>query len=183
MSRQNNSIATNQAAQEPRRFNLCAFLCCSKQSVRTVTDPQRRPPEAEQTNTNRANRVRQQPRRESRSRRQDGRPRDSESPSSFEEEQKAPLPKETNLQLTTNFTEKDVKYVDEQPDDREGRHKFKFYCPICLRYFTHMLQSACCQNYICLYCCRDLQVKEEKEPMYRAECPYKCSTTESGTLF
>ena len=103
----------------------------------------------------------------------DGRARDSESPSSVEEE-KQPK-KETNLQLETAFSEADIKYCDDQPEDRDERHKFKFYCPICLRYFTHMLQSGCCQNYLCLLCAKDLQAKEEKDYAFKAECPYKCN--------
>ena len=64
--------------------------------------------------------------------------------------------KESNLELTTNVNEADVKYVDLQPDDREERYKYKYYCPICLRYFSYMLQSECCENYLCLLCVKDL---------------------------
>ena len=78
------------------------------------------------------------------------------------------------MQLVTNFTESDVKFVDEQPEDREGRHKYKFYCPICLRYFTHMLQSSCCSNYLCIFCVKDLKDRELKEPTFYISCPYKC---------
>ena len=88
--------------------------------------------------------------------------------------------------METAIAETDIKFCDEQPEEREERHKYKFYCPICLRYFTHMLQSACCQNYLCLLCAKDLQVREEKDLEFKAECPYKCgstATTDNGGKF
>ena len=81
------------------------------------------------------------------------------------------------MQFATTVAEADIKCVDEQPEEREERHKFKFYCPICLRYFTHMLQSACCQNYLCFLCAKDLQEREKKDEKFKAECPYKCGTS------
>lgn len=83
--------------------------------------------------------------------------------------------------MTTKFAEADIKFVDEQPEVREERYKFKYYCPICLRYFTHMLQSACCENYLCYFCVKDLQEKEKKEDAFLATCPYKCTTPGSGS--
>ena len=91
-------------------------------------------------------------------------------------EPEQPPPKETNLQLETQYQEEDVKFVDMQPDVREERHKYKYYCPICLRYFTHMLQSTCCQNYLCLFCVKDLQEREKQHEAFKAECPYKCTS-------
>ena len=160
----------NQPPVQKKKFSLCAFLCCSKAAAARVND-------ADQLQNNR---VQQRP-----GQRRNGRPRDSESPSSSDEEQKqhrpaVPPKKETNLQLITKHTEVDVKFVDLQPDVREERYRYKYYCPICLRYFTHMLQSACCQNYLCLMCAKDLQVKESKEEAFKASCPYKCTTPGSG---
>jgi len=84
----------------------------------------------------------------------------------------------------TKFSEAEVGHVDMQPDVREERYKYKYYCPICLRYFTHMLQSACCQNYLCLLCTKDLQEREKKEQAFVANCPYKCTPVEgAGTKF
>ena len=37
-----------------------------------------------------------------------------------------------------------------------------------------MLQSACCQNYLCHLCSKDLQEREKKDLAFKAECPYSC---------
>lgn len=85
------------------------------------------------------------------------------------------------MQLSTKYAESDVKCVDLQPSEREERHKYKYYCPICLRYFTHMLQSACCQNYLCIHCTNDVKERETKDEHFYAECPYKCNSAGVGT--
>ena len=77
------------------------------------------------------------------------------------------------------MSESEIEFCD-KPEDREQRHKFKYYCPVCLRYFTHMLQSACCQNYLCLFCAKDLQKQEALMEAYHANCPYNC-TSAGGT--
>ena len=37
-----------------------------------------------------------------------------------------------------------------------------------------MLQSACCSNYLCILCVKDLKNREIKEPTFYITCPYKC---------
>lgn len=61
------------------------------------------------------------------------------------------------LRINTKFTKKDIKFKDEYPIGRgeegdEERKVYKYNCPICLRYFNHILVSTCCNNYICRYC-------------------------------
>lgn len=34
--------------------------------------------------------------------------------------------------------------------------KFRYSCPVCQRYFSHMLVTACCENYLCFFCASDL---------------------------
>jgi len=46
--------------------------------------------------------------------------------------------------------------IAEEKADKEGKLKYKYYCPICLRYFNIMLLSQCCSNYICHVCVNDL---------------------------
>jgi hypothetical protein len=60
------------------------------------------------------------------------------------------------------------------PEDRELRYQFKYYCPICLRYFSAMLMSQCCFNYLCHYCADEIMEREKAVESYVALCPYKC---------
>jgi hypothetical protein len=47
--------------------------------------------------------------------------------------------------------------------------KFRYSCPVCLRYFSHMLISACCSNYLCYFCANDLQ----NSPVhFEVRCPH-----------
>ena len=62
--------------------------------------------------------------------------------------------------METNFKIEDVDCCDFFPDNRAEQLKYKYYCPICLRYFNFILQSQCCQNYLCLLCVNDLQEQE-----------------------
>lgn len=52
------------------------------------------------------------------------------------------------------------------------RDKFKYYCPICLRYFNHMLISSCCENYICRLCIGWQAKKAKKDENYRILCSH-----------
>jgi hypothetical protein len=61
------------------------------------------------------------------------------------------------VRITTDFQKNDVQAIDQYPFDdtpeaEELRKTYKFYCPICLRYFNHILVSDCCRNYICRLC-------------------------------
>lgn len=79
--------------------------------------------------------------------------------------------------MDTGFKIEDVDCCDFLPDDRQEQLKYKYYCPICLRYFTFILQSECCQNYLCLLCVNDLQEQEQRDEKFKAVCPYGCSHT------
>ena len=56
-----------------------------------------------------------------------------------------------------DYQMEDIDHCDFLPDESEARAKYKYYCPICLRYFNVMLTSDCCNNYICHLCIDDLQ--------------------------
>ena len=77
--------------------------------------------------------------------------------------------------MTTKYKKEDIEFCEYLPEERELRYRYKFYCPICLRYFTHMVISACCQNYLCLFCVHDLQEQENKVKAFKATCPYNCT--------
>lgn len=51
--------------------------------------------------------------------------------------------------------------------------KFRYSCPVCLRYFSHMLITACCANYLCYFCADDLT---EKTLHFEVRCPH-CNAT------
>lgn len=61
------------------------------------------------------------------------------------------------MRIRTKYKKKHVSYRVEYPSGWndsavEERKVFKYYCPICLRYFNHILISSCCNNYICRHC-------------------------------
>lgn len=66
--------------------------------------------------------------------------------------------KERNLvRINTKFQKNDIEFIETYPcemtdEAQQLRDKHKYYCPICLRYFNHMLVSTCCDNYICRLC-------------------------------
>ena len=63
---------------------------------------------------------------------------------------------------------------DYLPQERDKRYQFKYYCPICLRYFNQMLISECCSNYLCHYCSDEIAEREINIEAFTATCPYKC---------
>ena len=86
--------------------------------------------------------------------------------------------KERNqVRINTNFQKHDIEFIDNYPieETEEGqllRDKFKFYCPICLRYFNHMLISNCCENYICRLCIGWQAKKAKKDENYTIHCSH-----------
>ena len=86
-----------------------------------------------------------------------------------------PKPKKiSNIAIETTFRLEDIMVVDFLPQDRELRYQFKYYCPICLRYFNCMLMSQCCSNYLCHYCADEIVERERNVEVFSANCPYKC---------
>lgn len=76
--------------------------------------------------------------------------------------------------IETSKKIEDVKVCDYLPQERDLRYLFKYYCPICLRYFDSMLMSQCCYNYLCHYCSDEILEREKNIETYIASCPYKC---------
>ena len=84
--------------------------------------------------------------------------------------------------LTSKYNIDDVDYCDFLPNDPSEVQKYKYYCPICLRYFSQILISSCCTNYICICCINDLQEQERKDPKFKATCPFGCQHTNGAKL-
>jgi hypothetical protein len=86
--------------------------------------------------------------------------------------------KERNLvRINTNYQKSEIEFIDCYPTDdtdeaQKMRDKYKYYCPICLRYFNHMLISSCCDNYICRLCIGWQAKKAKKEENYRILCSH-----------
>ena len=96
--------------------------------------------------------------------------------------QVVPEVKESNISLFSLVALDDVKCFDFTPQDPETRDLFKYYCPICLRYFKTILVGDCCDNYICHKCVQDLKNQEVKNKDFSAACPYGCMHDEDGKL-
>lgn len=62
--------------------------------------------------------------------------------------------------------------MEDSKEAQELRDKYKFYCPICLRYFNHMLISNCCDNYICRLCIGWQAKKAKKDENYTILCSH-----------
>ena len=60
-------------------------------------------------------------------------------------------------------------YPSEDPLERKI---FKYYCPICLRYFNHILVSTCCDNYICRFCIGDMARKAKQDVKFQIVCSH-----------
>lgn len=46
---------------------------------------------------------------------------------------------------------------------------YRYNCPVCLRYFSHILISACCSNYLCSFCADDLRANPSS---FDVRCPH-----------
>ena len=81
------------------------------------------------------------------------------------------------VRINTVFLKKEIECVDDYPEgdtpeDAEKRDIFKYYCPICLRYFNHILISDCCENYICRLCIGWQAKKAKKDIGYQINCSH-----------
>ena len=67
------------------------------------------------------------------------------------------LKKRNKVRIQTKYSKRDILCRNDYPtgwDEQacQDRKVFKYNCPICLRYFNHILVSNCCNNYICRHC-------------------------------
>jgi hypothetical protein len=65
--------------------------------------------------------------------------------------------------VRTKVGKLDLKCVDFLNDSHsEEEEQYRYCCPVCLRYFNHILQAECCQNYICRLCIGEMLVKAKR---------------------
>ncbi|CDW81815.1 UNKNOWN [Stylonychia lemnae] len=82
--------------------------------------------------------------------------------------------KQPNIFIETQHKLEDIECCDFVPQDRQVRYNFKYYCPVCLRYFNHILVSQCCFNYMCHFCADEQLERERNIDKFIAKCPYNC---------
>lgn len=61
--------------------------------------------------------------------------------------------------ITSNYTPEEIEPKEITPASTL-RNVYKYSCPVCLRYFSKVLLTKCCNNYLCHHCAHDLQNKE-----------------------
>jgi hypothetical protein len=63
--------------------------------------------------------------------------------------------------------------IDYTPEKLDMKSLYKYYCPICMMYFTEIQKTECCENYICQFCASDILVPVVNN-MHSStiECPY-----------
>jgi len=92
--------------------------------------------------------------------------------------QYAEIRERNKVRIKTKINKKDVQVRDFYPaDNPEERKIFKYYCPVCLRYFNTILVSSCCDNYICRFCIGDLARKAKQEVNFRICCTHCLTDT------
>ena len=80
------------------------------------------------------------------------------------------------VRIKTKINKRDVQVRDYYPSqDAVERKIFKYYCPICLRYFNTILVSSCCDNYICRFCIGFLAKKAKTDSKFRILCSHCCA--------
>eukprot|EP01063_Lacrimia_lanifica_P002814 TRINITY_DN1151_c0_g2_i1.p1 TRINITY_DN1151_c0_g2~~TRINITY_DN1151_c0_g2_i1.p1 ORF type:complete len:221 (+),score=73.73 TRINITY_DN1151_c0_g2_i1:60-722(+) len=62
--------------------------------------------------------------------------------------------------------------LDKTPCESAERRAFRYYCPLCMMHFGAMRKAACCGQYLCMYCEKDLHAQADEA--MRTTCPY-CS--------
>jgi len=51
---------------------------------------------------------------------------------------------------------KDSIQISDTMPEKVQRKILRYYCPLCFRYFDHMLECAKCKNYVCRFCADDI---------------------------
>lgn len=76
--------------------------------------------------------------------------------------------------MSTVYDACNVQFLVDYPEDLEQQSTFRYCCPICLKYFNHVLISDCCANYICRECTEMMLKKaiRDFEGCYTLRCAH-----------
>jgi len=77
------------------------------------------------------------------------------------------------MRVRTSYKKDNLKFIDNLSE--LDVNEFKYCCPVCLRYFNHILVSSCCSNYICRLCIGDMAKKAKNQTNYVIRCVH-CMT-------
>ena len=82
----------------------------------------------------------------------------------------------TNFRLLTKFSKSSIMHRDHYPEQKPVESNiFRYYCPICLRFFNSILVTSCCNNYICRFCIGHLAKKAKLSQFNENSSEVKCS--------
>ena len=77
------------------------------------------------------------------------------------------------MRVKTSIPKEAISFVDEF--DPAHSDVYKYYCPVCLRYFNHILVSNCCRTYICRVCIGAMARKAKTTTDYVIRCTHCCT--------
>lgn len=85
----------------------------------------------------------------------------------------AEIRERNKVRIKTKMSKNSIMVRDYYPaNDPVERKIFKYYCPICLRYFNTLLLSSCCDNYICRFCIGDMAKKAKNNADFLIMCSH-----------
>lgn len=77
------------------------------------------------------------------------------------------------MRVKTSIPKGAISFVNEF--DPAQSDVYKYYCPVCLRYFNHILVSNCCRTYICRVCIGAMARKAKTTSDYVIRCTHCCT--------
>jgi hypothetical protein len=76
------------------------------------------------------------------------------------------LNRDARIQIKSQLTLNEIKISKCTPKGL-AELEFRYGCPICMYYYSNILVTDCCKNYICHYC-----IEEMKSFKPNSKCPY-----------
>eukprot|EP00744_Colponema_vietnamica_P001538 GILI01002536.1.p1 GENE.GILI01002536.1~~GILI01002536.1.p1 ORF type:complete len:279 (+),score=23.59 GILI01002536.1:92-928(+) len=80
--------------------------------------------------------------------------------SSFDSVSSTPARKRS-LFIETNLDLAEIRHTEMTPVG-DLADTYKYNCPLCMRFFSHMLHTACCKRYVCHLCADDMRSSHSK---------------------
>lgn len=84
------------------------------------------------------------------------------------------------FQINTKFERHNIEMCEIKDENIKENALVRYNCPICFKFYFHILKSSCCSNFICLICAQDYittQIKYDLNP----KCPF-CGYDESTII-